>query len=330
VGYDLTTPALVVDDGAFRHNLDTMTAALPGGKLRPHVKAHKCTAIARRQYVNGHRSFTCATLREVEVMADRGLGDDLLLANEVLGARRLDRLVDAGSRITLVVDSPETVAAAAASAVREVLIDVRVGLMRCGVEPGEAGGLADLARSRGLEVRGVMGYEGQLMLVADRDERRRATESAMAGLLAAAADVGGDLVSGGGTGTYAENTWVDEVQAGSYALMDTAYAGLGLPFRQALFVLGTVISVSRTWAVADVGLKALGMDHGLPAIDGAEVVFCSDEHVTFTPADRRFAVGDHVLVHPAHVDPTVALHERMHLVDGARVLETWPVDMRGW
>jgi D-serine deaminase-like pyridoxal phosphate-dependent protein len=112
--------------------------------------------------------------------------------------------------------------------------------------------------------------------------------------------------------------------------MDTAYAGLGLPFRQALFVLGTVISVSRTWAVADVGLKALGMDHGLPAIDGAEVVFCSDEHVTFTPADRRFAVGDHVLVHPAHVDPTVALHERMHLVDGARVLETWPVDMRGW
>ena len=330
MGYDLTTPALVVDDEAFRHNLDTMTAALPGGKLRPHVKAHKCAAIAQRQYANGHRSFTCATLREVEVMADRGLGDDLLLANEVLDARRLDRLVEAGARITLVVDSPETVAAAAASAVREVLIDVRVGLMRCGVEPGEAGGLADLARSRGLEVRGVMGYEGQLMLVADQDERRRATESAMAGLLVAAADVGGDLVSGGGTGTYAENTWVDEVQAGSYVLMDTAYAGLGLPFRQALFVLGTVISVSRKWAVADVGLKALGMDHGPPATDGAEVVFCSDEHITFTPADRRFAVGDPVLVHPAHVDPTVALHERMHLVDGERVLETWPVDMRGW
>lgn len=330
MGYDLTTPALVVDDGAFRHNLDTMTAALPGEKLRPHVKAHKCTAIAQRQYERGHRSFTCATLREIEVMADRGLGDDLLLANEVLDARRLDRLVDAGSRITLAVDSPETVVAAAASGVREVLIDVRVGLMRCGVEPGEAGGLADLARSRGLEVRGVMGYEGQLMLTADRDERRRATEAAMAGLLAAAADVGGDLVSGGGTGTYAENIWVDEVQAGSYVLMDTAYAGLGLPFRQALFVLGTVISVSRTWAVADVGLKALGMDHGLPAIDGAEVVFCSDEHVTFTPTDRQFAVGDQVLVRPAHVDPTVALHERMHLVDGERVLATWPVDMRGW
>jgi D-serine deaminase-like pyridoxal phosphate-dependent protein len=330
VRYELATPALLVDDAALRHNLDTMTAALPGGTLRPHVKAHKCTAIARRQHANGHRSFTCATLREAEVMADHGLGEDLLLANEVLDARRLDRLVEAGARITLAVDSPETIEAAVASAVREVLIDVRVGLMRCGVKPDEAGSLADLARSRGLEVRGVMGYEGQLMLTADRDERRRATETAMAGLLAAAADVGGELVSGGGTGTYADNTWVDEVQAGSYVLMDTAYAKLSLPFRQALFVLGTVISVSRGWAVADVGLKALGMDHGLPAIDGAEVLFCSDEHVTFAPAGRRCAVGDQVLVHPAHVDPTVALHERMHLVDGARVLETWSVDMRGW
>jgi D-serine deaminase-like pyridoxal phosphate-dependent protein len=330
VRYELATPALLVDDAALRHNLDTMTAALPGGTLRPHVKAHKCTAIARRQHANGHRSFTCATLREAEVMADHGLGEDLLLANEVLDARRLDRLVEAGAWITLAVDSPETIEAAVASAVREVLIDVRVGLMRCGVKPDEAGSLADLARSRGLEVRGVMGYEGQLMLTADRDERRRATETAMAGLLAAAADVGGELVSGGGTGTYADNTWVDEVQAGSYVLMDTAYAKLSLPFRQALFVLGTVISVSRGWAVADVGLKALGMDHGLPAIDGAEVLFCSDEHVTFAPAGRRCAVGDQVLVHPAHVDPTVALHERMHLVDGARVLETWSVDMRGW
>ncbi|WP_033295905.1 alanine racemase [Amycolatopsis jejuensis] len=325
----MRTPALLVDEAALRHNLDTMSAALPGAALRPHVKAHKCTAIAKRQYANGHRSFTCATLREVEVMADHGLGEDLLLANEVLDARRLDRLVEAGARITLAVDSPETVDAAAASAVREVLIDVRVGLARCGVKPDAAGSLADLARSRGLAVRGVMGYEGQLMLVADRDERRRAVESAMTGLLAAAADVGGELISGGGTGTYADNVWVTEVQAGSYVLMDTAYAALGFPFRQALFVLGTVISVSRKWAVADVGLKALGMDHGLPAIDGAEVLFCSDEHVTFTPADGA-AVGDRVLVQPAHVDPTVALHERMYVVDGDEIRETWPVDMRGW
>jgi D-threonine aldolase len=154
-------------------------------------------------------------------------------------------------------------------------------------------------------------------------------EVAMAGLLEAHDDVGGELVSAGGTGTYDINTWATEIQAGSYALMDSAYAKLGLPFRQALTVLATVVSVSAGWAVADCGVKALGMDHGDPTIEGAAVWFCSDEHVTFAPTEV-VRVGDRIRVIPAHVDPTVAYHERMHLVDGDDVLESWPVDLRGW
>jgi D-serine deaminase-like pyridoxal phosphate-dependent protein len=80
--------------------------------------------------------------------------------------------------------------------------------------------------------------------------------------------------------------------------------------------------------VADCGLKALGMDHGNPTIEGAEVWFCSDEHLTF--AGQVVRVGDRVRVLPSHVDPTVAYHERMYIVDGEDVLETWPVDLRGW
>jgi D-serine deaminase-like pyridoxal phosphate-dependent protein len=167
------------------------------------------------------------------------------------------------------------------------------------------------------------------MLFPDVVERAKHTEECMAKLLAAHADVGGELISGGGTGTYAVNTWVNEIQAGSYALMDTAYTGAGLPFRQALTVLATVISVSDGYAVADVGLKSLGMDHGNPTIAGAQVWFCSDEHTTFAP-EEPVAVGDRIRVLPAHVDPTVALHERMHLVQGDEVVETWAVDLRGW
>src|SRR6185369_5865138 len=108
---------------------------------------------------------------------------------------------------------------------------------------------------------------------------------AMEQLLVAHRAVGGDLISAGGTGTYDLNTWANEIQAGSYALMDTAYGKLELPFRQALFVEATVISVSSGWAVADCGLKALGMDHGNPALaDGSTVWFCSDEHITYAPA----------------------------------------------
>ena len=106
---EVATPALVVDRGALEHNLATMAAAWPGRRLRPHVKAHKCTALARRQADAGHHGFTCATIREVEGMAAAGLGDDLLLANEVLDARRLGALAAAGARVTVAVDSDATV-----------------------------------------------------------------------------------------------------------------------------------------------------------------------------------------------------------------------------
>ncbi len=315
-----------------------MAARWPGARLRPHVKAHKTTALARRQHAHGHAGFTCATIREVEGMASAGLGDDLLLANEVLDTHRLGAVAQGGARVTVAVDSPETVDAAAAGGVPEVLVDVNVGLPRCGVAPERAGWLADRARAAGLTVRGVMGYEGHLQLLPDRTERARLTEECMARLLVAHADVGGEVVSGGGTGTAEVNTWVTELQAGSYALMDTAYTAAGAPFRQALTLLATVVSVSAPtatmpgYAVADVGLKSLGMDHGNPTIPDAQVWFCSDEHTTFATADgaEPVRVGDRVTVLPAHVDPTVALHERMHVVRDDDVLDTWPVDLRGW
>jgi D-threonine aldolase len=327
---ELPTPALLVERGALRRNLDTMSAALPGPRLRPHVKAHKCTSLARWQRDNGHAGFTCATIRECEVMAEHGLGGDLLLANEVVDATRLGTIIRDGARVTLAVDSRETIAAALRGNVLEVVIDVNVGLPRCGCPPEKAGELADLARRNGLEVRGVMGYEGHLMMVRPEEDQRRMVRESMEKLTAAARDVGGELISAGGTGTYRLNEWATEIQAGSYALMDTAYAGLGEPFEQALFVLGTVISISDGWAVADVGLKALGMDHGNPSIPGAEVWFCSDEHVTFAPGSLKLRVGDKIRVVPAHVDPTIAYHEAMWLVDGEHVAERWAVDMRGW
>jgi D-serine deaminase-like pyridoxal phosphate-dependent protein len=175
-----------------------------------------------------------------------------------------------------------------------------------------------------------MGYEGHAVGIVDRAARESATEESMKLLLRAHADVGGDVVSAGGTGTYDINTWATEIQAGSYALMDTAYGELGLPFRPAVFVLASVIHVSPTHAVANAGLKAFGMDHGNPTMaDDHQVLIVSDEHVTFLPS-RPVKVGELVRFAPAHVDPTVAYHERMHVVDGADVLDSWPVDLRGW
>jgi D-serine deaminase-like pyridoxal phosphate-dependent protein len=326
---ELTTPALVVEAGLLEANLRTMADALPGGLLRPHVKAHKCTALAARQAALGNRAFTCATILEMEGMAEAGLGDDLLLANEVADASRLGALARRGARVTLAVDSEATIDVAVQGGVAEVLIDVNVGLPRCGCAPEEAGRLAERARAAGLVVRGVMGYEGHIVGLESRATREEMIEVSMGQLARAHKDVGGDVISGGGTGTYDMNRWVTEVQAGSYALMDTAYAKLGLPFVHALSVLSTVISVSKNWVVADCGLKALGMDHGNPSVEGAEVWFCSDEHLTMAPGAPMW-VGERVRVLPAHIDPTVAYHEHLHIVDGDDVVERWDVDLRGW
>lgn len=340
---DLPTPALVVDGPSLEANLAVMAAALPGLRCRPHVKAHKCTALAQRQRAVGHTAFTCATPREVIGMARAGLGDDLLLANETVDADRLRAMAVLDGRITVAVDSEATIASAARAGIRECLVDVNVGMPRCGVDPADAGRIAEVARAAGLSVRGVMGYEGHVVGVVDEHERARQTATAMELLVAAHEAVGGEVVSAGGTGTYALNHVATEIQAGSYALMDTAYAAeRDLPFRPALGIVATVVSVNRRdgFAVADCGLKALGMDHGGPDVVGHAAWFCSDEHVTFGPLDAPTAaaplpdVGDRVRVRPAHVDPTVAYHEVLHVADGpgldASVSETWPVDLRGW
>ena len=76
------------------------------------------------------------------------------------------------------------------------------------------------------------------------------------------------------------------------------------------------------------------MDHGNPIVDAGAVWFCSDEHVTFGVEAGAVAVGDRVLVTPAHVDPTVAYHATLHIADNpgldANVVDAWPVDLRGW
>ena len=319
-----------------RSNISTMSSLHPGSRLRPHVKAHKTTAIAAEQVRAGHTSFTCATPREILGLVSAGVGTDLLLANETVDPTRLAALSTAQEHatITVAIDSLATLHAASSAGIRNVLIDVNVGLPRCGISPELAGELADAARSLGLNVRGVMGYEGHLMMVTDREEKKNKVRDAMALLAQAHNDVGGDIMSAGGTGTYDmfDGTAVNEIQAGSYALMDTQYALLQHPFAQALWIMGTVISVSTSWVVIDVGLKSLGMDHGNPTVDGYSVWFCSDEHITMSPSDGTATprVGDRIRVTPAHVDPTMAMHERAYVVDHDIVVDEWKIDLRGW
>ena len=179
-----------------------------------------------------------------------------------------------------------------------------------------------------------MGYEGHLMMLTDRQKKQDKVHEAMTLLKHAHNDVGGDIISAGGTGTYDmfAGTAVNEVQAGSYALMDSQYAQLQHPFSQSLWILGTVISINASWVVIDVGLKSLAMDHGNPTVDGFSVWFCSDEHTTIAPNEGtpKPKVGDRIRVTPAHVDPTMAMHSHAYVIDNDTVIDEWAIDLRGW
>ena len=320
-------------------------------KLRPHFKAHKTPEIARRQLAAGSCvGLTCATVAEAEVAA--AFCGDILIANEVIGADKCARVAElAGSiDIKIAVDSDDGLdqiakAAKAAGVTIGVLVDVDVGLPRCGTPPGAPA--LTLARrasdAPGIELRGVMGYEGHVVGIDDREKRDARAREAMvllsstAGLLRDAG-LPCDIVSAGGTGTYDITGRVEgmtEIQAGSYVLMDTAYAKLDIPFEQAFTVLGTVISRPRPGlCVTDSGHKACTQDHGNPAVrnvEGASVLFLSDEHATISiPVESEVRVGDRIQLWPSHIDPTVNLHDVFYVLDDESVVDIWPITARGY
>src|SRR5262249_8091473 len=136
---EVPTPALLLDLAAARANIARMAARTAGPtRLRPHFKSHKCAAIARLQVEAGAIGLTAATVWEAAALAAAGL-TDLLIANEVVGPEKVLRLADLAraTRVTVAVDDAANAAALAAAAAAAgaeigVLIDVDVGLRRCG------------------------------------------------------------------------------------------------------------------------------------------------------------------------------------------------------
>ncbi|MDO8616466.1 MAG: DSD1 family PLP-dependent enzyme [Dehalococcoidia bacterium] len=350
---DIPTPALIVDVPAMERNIRRMAEFFAAGacRLRPHFKAHKTLEIARRQLAAGScTGLTCATVAEAEAASD--FCDDILIANQVIGPDKTARVAALAKRtdVKIAADSVYGLEEMAAAAQRAgvtvgIVIDVNVGMPRCGVAPGEeALALARRAAGlSGLRLRGVMGYEGHVVAIEDRGEREARARKAMERLLTSAqmmreAGLACDIVSAGGTGTYditGRVEGVTEVQAGSYVLMDTAYAKLDIPFEKAFSVLGTVLSrPAPGLCVTDSGHKACTQDHGNPAVKdapGASVLFLSDEHASIAiPPDSPVRPGDRIQLWPSHTDPTINLHDVLYALEGETVVGVWPVTARGY
>jgi D-serine deaminase-like pyridoxal phosphate-dependent protein len=345
---ELVTPALVLERAALERNVAKMAALVDGTtRLRPHAKTHKSPKVAALQVTHGAIGITTATVWEALSLAEAGI-DDLLVANEVVGAAKVEALARAATRarVTVAVDSASnaeelSTAARAERADIGVLVDVDVGLGRCGVRsPTEAAELADrIAAVPGLTVRGVMGFEGHCTFEPDSERRRLLAEEAMARLLDAAEAIAArghqiDVVSAGGTGTFdstGAHPGVTELQAGSYAFMDSSHAAIVPGFEFALRVLATVISQHGSTIVLDAGKKTLGLDAPAPLLlsHTSRLRYVAEEHTVLDLQDCALTVGDRVELVPSYCPVTVNLHEAYFVLEDGVVADVWPIEARG-
>lgn len=357
---EVETPALLIDAAAMERNLQRMArfAHESGIALRAHAKSHKCPTIGLRQVSLGAVGLCCQTLREAEAMVAAGI-DDIFLSNEIVSAGKIDRLarLAKNARIAVCVDDARNVADLSAAATRHattlnVLIEVNVGDNRCGVAPGQPA--LDLARaiiaSPGLGFTGLHAYYGRAQHFREHDERQNAIHHAIELArqtrdLLRSSGIQCQVITGAGTGTFHIETAsgvYNEIQAGSYVFMDADYSRNKTAddtpfaeFEQSLFVLATVISRGAPdRAVVDAGLKAIGVDAGLPVVAepaGARYVRASDEHgvIDLSACATQVRVGDRIRLIPGNCDPTVNLHDSFVVVRDGRVEATWPIVARG-
>ena len=354
---EIDTPALLIDLDIMERNIETAAAFCRGvdAELRPHSKTNKCPSIAKAQIDAGAIGICCAKVGEAEVMVDGGI-DDIFIANQVIGKIKIKRLMGLAkrSRISVAVDDPENVLELSAAAVAfgaklGVILEVDVGMDRCGVPAGaEASGSAieigkAIAASPGLTFMGIMGYEGHMVNTTPFEDRELGTKLAMKKLLETrdsllASGLPVEIVSAGGTGTYnitGRIPGITELEAGSYVFMDGAYRKVLDDFDCALTVLATVVSRPRPdIAILDIGRKSISNDVGLPTVvglDGANLIKLSEEHakVEVEGDARQLRPGDKIEILPSHGDTTINIHSHYFGVRNEELEVIWEIAGRG-
>jgi D-serine deaminase-like pyridoxal phosphate-dependent protein len=345
----LDSPQLLIDLDVVDANLRRLFTACRerGVRARVHFKSLKCAGLARHIARAGADGFLCAKLNEAEVLADAGL-TDILIANQIVGPLKLRRLAELARRaqVRVCVDDADNIAqmsraAQEAGATIGVLVEVDIGMRRCGVEPGEpALALArQIHTSPSLRFVGLQGYDGHLQLMPDPAERRAKCLEGLDRLvgtrrLIERAGIPVEVVTGAGTGTWeyvSSFEGITEIQPGSFVLMDSAYHAVRPEFGCALSVLATTISRRPDWYVLDAGSKAISRDFGTPVVKGRpedKVIKLSEEHAT-VESTAPAKVGERREVIPAHCCASMNLHRACVGVRGGRVEALWPIEASG-
>jgi len=347
---EIDSPALIVFPERVKANIQTAINMVGEvDRLRPHVKTNKSSEATRLMLDAGINKFKCATIAEAEMLGSTGAAN-VLLAYQPLGPK-LTRFIELIKKFpaTQYACLTDNIAAAKEQAHAffdnesevDVYLDLNVGMDRTGIAPSdEAIELAKwCALSKGMRFAGLHAYDGHLR---NRDLNLRIKEcnAAFSGVESlrdnlCKAGVSVNNIVAGGSPTFPIHAKRKNVECspGTFIYWDRGYSEQcpEQDFLPAAALITRIVSLpSATRICTDLGHKSVAAENEITRriyfLNAADVtpVSQSEEHlVCEVAAGHQYKTGDVLYALPYHICPTVALYERVIVIENDTAVSEW-------
>jgi len=361
---ELDTPCLIINKDVLKYNLNAMRQHSMTNKIaiRPHVKTHKSSQLAKLQVEYGAIGISAAKVSEAELLIDAGIRN-ILITSPLVTRNKIANLISCLQKApeTLVVVDNErnlmdlNTAGSCNKTTINVLIDLDSGIGRTGIPPASALNFAlKIKELQWLNLMGIQCYAGNLQHIVSYQERKTRSLQVMqiaSDIVKQFKDYGlpCPILTGTGTGTYdidIEASEITEIQPGSYVVMDVEYSTIGsktndqafTAFRPAMTLLTTVISSNQKEHVTvDAGTKSLYFDasNKPKIISHAGLHYdwggFGDEHgkITAVGNAKLPANGEVLELIVPHCDPTINLFNQFFILENDILVDIWDIDLRG-
>lgn len=361
---DLDTPCLVINKDTLKYNLNRMRQHSMTTKIaiRPHVKTHKSSELAKLQIEYGAIGISAAKVSEARALIDAGIRN-ILITSPLITQHKISNLIaclQIAPETLVVVDNEKNLqdlnrAGASSNTAINVLVDIDPGIGRTGVPPASALHFAlKIKEFPWLNLMGIQCYAGNLQHIISYQERKNRSLQIMQIASETVKQfknhgLNCPILTGSGTGTYdidTEASEITEIQPGSYTVMDVEYSTIAskndekafTTFRPAMTLLTTVISSNRKEHVTvDAGTKSLYFDvaNKPRIISHAGLHYdwggFGDEHGKIT-ADENAKLpenGEVLELIVPHCDPTINLFDKFYILENDMLTDIWDIDLRG-